>query len=69
MSVSEDPRPRRPSMSTNDNHVKRVSAVTRGNRCLTVQEVADEVGINIGSCHQIFTQKLHMRQVSAKFVI
>jgi len=39
----------------------------RGN-CLTVQEVADEVGIRIGSCHQIFTEKLQMRRVSAKFV-
>jgi len=54
MSVSEDPRPGRPSTSTNDNHVERVHAVIRGNGCLTVREVADEVGISIGSCHQIF---------------
>jgi hypothetical protein len=27
------------------------------------------VGISIGSCPQIFTQKLQMRHVSAKFVI
>ena len=40
----------------------------RGNRCLTVREVADEVGISIGSCHQIFTEKLQMPYVSAKFV-
>ena len=39
----------------------------RGNRHLTVQ-VADEVGISIGSCHQIFTEKLKMCHVSAKFV-
>jgi len=42
--------------------------VIRGNRHLTVREVADEVGISIGSCHQIFTEKLQMRRVSAKFV-
>ena len=53
MSVGEDPRPGRPSTSTNDNHVKRVLAVIQGNRCLPVQEVADKVGISIGSCHQI----------------
>jgi hypothetical protein len=35
---------------------------------LTVREVGDEVGISIGSCHQIFTQKLQMHRVSAKFV-
>ena len=40
----------------------------RGNRRLTVREVAEEVGISIGSCHQIFTEKLQMRRVSAKFV-
>jgi hypothetical protein len=36
---------------------------------LTLREVADEVGISIGSCHQVFTQKRQMRRVSAKFVI
>jgi len=49
MSVGEDPRPGRPSTSTNDDHVDRVRAVFRGNRCLTVREVADEVGISVGS--------------------
>ena len=40
----------------------------RGYRRLTVREVANEVGISIGSCHQVFTQKLQMSRVSAKFV-
>jgi len=64
MSVGEDPRPGRSSTSTNDDNVKRV----RGNRRVTVREVADEVGISIGSCHQILTEKLQMRRVSAEFV-
>jgi len=68
MSVGEDPRPGRPSTSTNDDHVERVRAVIRGNRRLTVREVADEVGISIGSCHQIFTEKNQVRCVSTKFV-
>jgi len=58
MSVGEDPRPGRPSTSTNDEHVERIRAVIRGYRRLTVQEDADEVGIGIGSCQQIFTEKL-----------
>jgi len=33
-----------------------------------LREVADEVGVSIGSCHQIFTEKLQMRRVSVKFV-
>ena len=68
MSVAEDPRPIRPSTSTNDDHVKRVRAVIHGNRCLTVREVAEEVGISIGSCHQIFTEKFQMHRISAKFM-
>ena len=69
MSVGEDPRPERPSTSTNNDHVERVCAVIHRYLCLPVQEVADKVGISIGSCHQIFTEKLQMRHVSAKFVL
>jgi len=36
MSVGEDPRPGRPSTSTNGDHVERVRAVNRVNRLLTV---------------------------------
>jgi len=50
MSVGEDPKPGQPSTSTND-HVKRVCVVIRGNSHLTVQEVAEKVGISRGSCH------------------
>ena len=68
MSVGEYPRPGRLSTSTNDDHVKRVHAVIHENCCLTVREVADKVVISIGSCHQIFTEKLKMRRVTTKFV-
>jgi len=69
MSVGVDPRPGRLSDSTNDDHVESVFAVTRGNCRLTVQEVADKVGTSIGSCHQIFTEKLQMGHISAKFML
>jgi len=55
MSVGEDSRPGRPSISTNDDHVESVRVVNRANR-LTVREVAEEVGIRIGSCHEILTE-------------
>jgi AraC-like DNA-binding protein len=38
------------------------------NHRLTVKEVAEEVGISIGSCHTILTQDLGMHRVPAKFV-
>ena len=39
MSVGEDPRPGRPSTSTNDDHVERVRAVIRGNLRLTLRRL------------------------------
>jgi len=42
--------------------------VIRGNHRLSVREVADEVGISLGSCHQIFTEQFQIRRVGAKFV-
>jgi len=67
MSVGEDSRLGRHSTSSNDDRVERVRAVIRGNR-LTAREVADEVSISIGSCHQNFTEKRQMHRVSAQFV-
>ena len=57
MSVGEYPRPGRLSTSTNDNHAQTDRAAIRGNRRLTVREVADKVGISMGSCRQILTEK------------
>jgi hypothetical protein len=39
-----------------------------GNHLLNVREVAEDVGLSIGSCHTILTEDLEMRRVSAKFV-
>jgi hypothetical protein len=66
MLIGEGPRPGRPSTSTNDDHVERVHVVVRGNHHLTVQEVAVKVGVRIGSCHQIVTEKLQMDCISAE---
>ena len=54
MSFGEDPRPGRRSTSTNDDHVERVRAVIRGNRRLTVREVADDVGTSIGLAIKLY---------------
>jgi len=51
-----------------DGHVEKVLAVIRQNRCLTVLEVAEEVGICKRSCHLILTDKLKVRRVAAIFV-
>jgi len=68
MLVGEDPRPDDLPHQQMTTMSRGFVLVIRGNRHLAVREVADEVGISIGSCHQIFTEKLQMRRVSAKFV-
>jgi len=51
-----------------DDDVEKVLAVIRQNRCLTVRELAEEVGICKSSCHPILAERLRMRHVAAKFV-
>lgn len=67
-SIEENSRSGRPSTSTNDENIDAVRSVIRTNRRLTVREVAQDVGISIGSCHEVLTEKLGMHRVSAKFV-
>ena len=68
-SIEDDPKSGWPSTSMDDDHVeKKVLAVIRQNRRLTVREVAEDVGICKSSCHLILTDKLKMRHVAAKFV-
>ena len=43
MSIEDDPKCGRPSMSMDDDHVEKVLAVIRQNRRVTVREVAEEV--------------------------
>jgi AraC-like DNA-binding protein len=38
-------------------------------RQITIREVADEVGISIGSYHNIFSNVLGMKRVAAKFIL
>jgi len=63
MSIEDDPKSGRPSMSMDDDHVEICQ-----NRRLTVREVAEEVGICKTSCHPILTEKRKMRRVATKFV-
>jgi len=45
-----------------------VREIIHADRCLTIREVAEDVGIAFGMCQKILTEDLQMRRVSAKFV-
>ena len=66
--VEDDERPERPSTSTTDENVEKVKEMVMNDRRITIREVADDVGISIGSCHTIFSNVLGMKRVAAKFV-
>jgi hypothetical protein len=46
-SIDEDPRSGRPSMSTDDIHIEAVRDLILQNRCFTIREIAEHVGITI----------------------
>ena len=66
--LEDDERPGRPSTSTTDENVKKVKEMVMNDCRITIREVADDVGISIGSCHEIFSNVLGMKRVAAKFV-
>jgi transposase len=67
--ADSDQRSGRPSTSQNANIIEDVRSMILGDHCLTVREIADEVGISTGSAHSIVTKDLHMCRVVVKFVL
>jgi hypothetical protein len=66
-SADVGPRCGRPSISRNNDPVKRVRELSRANRQFTVCEISAEVGICYGTRQAILTDDLTLRRVSAKF--
>jgi hypothetical protein len=48
--------------------VKKVKKMVINDRQITIREVGDEVGMSIGSCHNIFSNVLGMKRVAEKFI-
>ena len=66
--MNADARPRRPSTSTSNENTEAVKKIVMENRQITIREVAENVGISIGSCHAMFSNILGLKRVAAKFV-
>ena len=67
-SMESDALSGRPSTSRNEDLIDQVRSLVMQDRRVTVQELAEEVGISTGSVHSILTDDLTMWRVSAKFV-
>nr|XP_047141521.1 protein GVQW3-like [Hydra vulgaris] len=63
-----EPRSGRPTSSAIDENVQAVKKIVLENRRITIREIAEDVGISVGSCHKFISNVLGMRRVSAKFV-
>lgn len=67
-SLEDESRSGRPSTSRNEGMIERVKQLIRADRRMTIDELAQEVGISHGSIHAILSDDLKMKRVSAKFV-
>lgn len=48
-------------------YIQKINDVVRGNRRLTVRELAEEIGIATGLCHDILTKKLNIHRIAEDF--
>ena len=53
--VEDESRPERPNTSTTDENVEAVKEIVLKNRRITIREVAEDVGISVGSCDDILS--------------
>lgn len=67
-SLADDPRPGRPSTSTNEERVEEVEAIVFTDRRVRVQQIARELGISTGSVSTILHDRLGLSKISARWV-
>ena len=58
----------RPSMSTNDENIEKVTKMILNNRRITFRKIVDDVAISYGSCQAIFTNVLSTKRAAANIV-
>lgn len=67
-SVEDESRAGRPSTSRTDDNVQRVRDVLNSDRRLSVRMIADQIGIDKMTVHNIVSEDLAMRKICAKLV-
>jgi histone-lysine N-methyltransferase SETMAR len=67
LNIEDDPRCGRPITATDDQTVGAVESLIIENRRITIQEIADALGISTYTVHGIIHDKLHMTKVSSRW--
>ncbi|KAJ4436574.1 hypothetical protein ANN_16607, partial [Periplaneta americana] len=67
-SIKDDVRRGRPTTATNEAIAQRVRNVVRDDRRKIIKEIAAEVGISVGSVHNVLHKHLNVHYVSQKLV-
>ena len=65
--VNDDARPGWPSTLTTNENTEAVKKIVMENRRITIREVAEDVGISVGSFHAIFSGILGLKRVATKY--
>ncbi|PAA54417.1 hypothetical protein BOX15_Mlig004941g5 [Macrostomum lignano] len=67
-SVEDNDRSGRPMTATNETVVKKVQELLDDDRRRTCEELAEDVGVSVGSVHTILTERLHLQKKFCKWV-
>ena len=65
---NDDAHPGRPSTSTTDETIEAKKKMILDNYRIAVREVADDVGISLGSCQAIFANVLAIKRAAAMII-
>ncbi len=68
-STGSDPIPGKPCTATSEQNVEAVHRMVMTDRRMTIQHIAETLGFSIGSVHTILKKKLHMKKLSARWVL
>jgi hypothetical protein len=63
----DDERSGRPSTSKTTKNFEKISELIHEDRCQTIHELADTVGISYGVCQEILKENLNMPRTATKF--
>jgi len=67
-SVDDDEHTGRPRSCTTPETIACIQELIRQDRCRTIHDIAEEVGIGYGTCQRVLTEELGMHRVAVKFV-